>query len=77
MMAATGATRARLVRADKTDLPARPAALPEVGAWRGRRVEFDAAPGVARIEIDGEPLGTAPALLEVLPAAISILVPRP
>ncbi len=36
-------------------------------------IEAEAAPGRVWVEIDGEPLGTLPASIEVLPAAISVL----
>jgi YegS/Rv2252/BmrU family lipid kinase len=47
--------------------------VPEVSLHRGRCVEAEAAPGRVWVEIDGEPLGTLPARIEVLPAAISVL----
>jgi YegS/Rv2252/BmrU family lipid kinase len=47
--------------------------VPEVSLYRGKRVEAEAAPGRVWVEIDGEPLGTLPASIEVLPAAISVL----
>jgi len=50
--------------------------VPEVSLYRGQRIEAEAAPGRVWVEIDGEPLGTLPASIEVLPAAISVLGPR-
>lgn len=47
--------------------------VPEVSFHRGQRIEAEAAPGRVWVEIDGEPLGTLPASIEVLPAAISVL----
>jgi YegS/Rv2252/BmrU family lipid kinase len=47
--------------------------VPEVSLHRGQRIEAEAAPGRVWVEIDGEPLGTLPASIEVLPAAISVL----
>ena len=47
--------------------------VPEVSLHRGQRIEAGAAPGRVWVEIDGEPLGTLPARIEVLPAAISVL----
>ena len=47
--------------------------VPEVSLHRGQCIEADAAPGKVWVEIDGEPLGTLPASIEVLPAAISVL----
>ena len=42
---------------------------------RGRRLDLDAEPGVLGLELDGEPLGAAPASLEVLPDAVALLGP--
>lgn len=42
---------------------------------RGRTVEFDAEPGAAGIEVDGEPLGGLPARVEILPGALRVLCP--
>jgi len=47
--------------------------VPEVSFHRGQRIEAEAAPGRVWVEIDGEPLGTLPASIEVLPSAISVL----
>jgi diacylglycerol kinase (ATP) len=47
--------------------------VPAVSFHRGQRIEAEAAPGRVWMEIDGEPLGTLPASIEVLPAAISVL----
>ncbi len=48
-------------------------AVPEVLHRRGRRLEADAEPGTLWIEVDGEPLGTLPAVIEVLPGALRVL----
>jgi diacylglycerol kinase (ATP) len=40
---------------------------------RGRRVEALAEPGRVWIEIDGEPLGTLPAQVDVLPLALTVV----
>lgn len=45
----------------------------EVSSRRGRVLEADAPPGRVPIEVDGEPLGTLPARIEILPGAISLL----
>ena len=50
---------------------------PAVASFRGRRVEFEAAPGTVHIEVDGEPLGSAPVEIEVLPGAVDVLGPGP
>ena len=42
---------------------------------RGRSIELDAAPGSVPVEADGEPLGALPARVEVLPGALTLLVP--
>jgi YegS/Rv2252/BmrU family lipid kinase len=47
--------------------------VPEVSLHRGQFIEAEAAPGKLWVEIDGEPLGTLPARIEVLPGAISVL----
>jgi diacylglycerol kinase family enzyme len=49
---------------------------PVVRWRRGRRIEADAEPGVVPLELDGEPLGTLPASLELLPAALAIVGPK-
>jgi YegS/Rv2252/BmrU family lipid kinase len=48
---------------------------PAVSSCRGRVVEVEASPGTVYLDVDGEPLGTLPARIEVLPAAISLLGP--
>ncbi len=47
---------------------------PNVQHWRGQRVEaLPADPSQAAwLDIDGEPLGTLPALFEILPAALNV-----
>ncbi len=49
--------------------------IPGVFSARGRRLELEAAPGALGLELDGEPLGFAPALVEVLPDAVTLLGP--
>jgi YegS/Rv2252/BmrU family lipid kinase len=44
-------------------------------AGRGSVVEADAEPGSVPLEIDGEPLGTLPARIDVLPGALVLLGP--
>jgi diacylglycerol kinase family enzyme len=44
-----------------------------VGFARGRRVEANAEPGRVWIELDGEPLGTLPATIEILPGAVQFV----
>jgi YegS/Rv2252/BmrU family lipid kinase len=46
---------------------------PEVRFARGRCVEADAVPGTVWIELDGEPLGTLPAEIEILPGAVEFV----
>lgn len=51
---------------------------PVVSCHRGRTVEAAASPGTLLLDIDGEPLGTLPALFEILPRAITLFgVPEP
>jgi YegS/Rv2252/BmrU family lipid kinase len=50
--------------------------VPEVSLHRGQLIEAEATPGRVWVEIDGEPLGTLPASIEVLPGAISVLGPH-
>jgi len=45
---------------------------PDVRVRRGRRLEADAEPGRVWLDVDGEPLGTLPAVLEILPGAIAV-----
>lgn len=40
---------------------------------RGRRIEASAEPGRVWIEVDGEPLGTLPAQVDVLPLALTVV----
>jgi diacylglycerol kinase (ATP) len=47
--------------------------VPEVSHHRGQYIEAEAPPGRVWVEIDGEPLGTLPARIDVLPAAISVV----
>lgn len=42
---------------------------------RGQRVEAETASGRVLVDLDGEPLGTLPTRLEVLPGALSLVVP--
>ena len=49
----------------------------DVQVHRGRVVEADAQPGEVFLEIDGEPMGTLPARIEVLPGAIRVIGPAP
>ena len=48
---------------------------PAVRWQRGRVIEADAEPGRVPLELDGEPLGTLPACIEVLPAALRVVAP--
>jgi YegS/Rv2252/BmrU family lipid kinase len=48
---------------------------PVVRVQRGRRIEADAAPGAVPLELDGEPVGSLPARIELLPGALSIVGP--
>lgn len=48
---------------------------PAVSFHRGRRVEALAPAGRVKLELDGEPLGTLPATVEVLPGALRMLGP--
>ena len=49
---------------------------PIVRWQRGRRIEADADPGAVALELDGEPLGTLPASVELLPGALAIVGPK-
>jgi YegS/Rv2252/BmrU family lipid kinase len=42
---------------------------------RGRVIEALAEPGLVKLELDGEPIGTLPARCEVLPGALSVIGP--
>jgi diacylglycerol kinase (ATP) len=46
---------------------------PGIGHGRGRVVEMEAAPGAVPLEIDGEPVGTLPARVEIVPEALSVI----
>jgi YegS/Rv2252/BmrU family lipid kinase len=51
--------------------------VPEVGHGSGRVVEMEAASGSVPLEIDGDPVGTLPVRIEIVPAALSVLGPTP
>jgi YegS/Rv2252/BmrU family lipid kinase len=40
---------------------------------RGRVLEAEASAGVARLDVDGEPLGTLPVRIEILPGALTLI----
>lgn len=48
---------------------------PIVSVYRGRSIEVDAEPGSVPIEADGEPLGSLPARVDVVPGALTLLAP--
>ena len=48
---------------------------PRVSQYRGRVVEAEAPAGSVPVELDGEPLGTLPARIDVLPGALRFLLP--
>jgi YegS/Rv2252/BmrU family lipid kinase len=45
---------------------------PAVAHFRGRLLEADAEPGAIPLEVDGDPLGTLPARIELLPGALTL-----
>ncbi len=48
---------------------------PIVSQLRGRVVEAEAEPGSVPLEVDGDPLGTLPIRVELVPGALSLLGP--
>ena len=48
---------------------------PIVSQHRGRVLEAAAEPGTVPLEVDGDPLGTLPIRVELLPGALSLLGP--
>ena len=46
---------------------------PATQLHRGRVLEAEASAGVARLDVDGEPLGTLPARIEILPGAVTLI----
>jgi len=46
---------------------------PATQLHRGRVIEAEASAGVARLDVDGEPLGRLPARIEVLPGAVTLI----
>jgi len=50
---------------------------PIVRLCRGRSFELDAAEATLPVEADGEPLGSLPARVDVLPGALTLLFPAP
>ncbi|MCP5057074.1 MAG: diacylglycerol kinase family lipid kinase [bacterium] len=47
--------------------------VPGVLSFQGRELLVSGAPGIQLLEIDGEPLGCAPARFEVLPRAVTLV----
>jgi YegS/Rv2252/BmrU family lipid kinase len=70
---APGLAKTRLVRLLPKIYDGSHTTLPEVTSLRGARLEAEAAPGEVWVELDGEPLGTLPATIEVLPGALAWL----
>jgi YegS/Rv2252/BmrU family lipid kinase len=68
-----GFSRSRLLRELPRIYAGTHLEVPEVSFHRGQRIEAEAAAGRVWVEIDGEPLGTLPASIEVLPSAVSVL----
>jgi len=48
---------------------------PLVRVWRARQIEADAAAGAVPLELDGEPVGTLPAKIDLSPGAVSVVGP--
>jgi diacylglycerol kinase (ATP) len=48
---------------------------PATRLHRGRTLEALAEPGCVPVEVDGEPLGTLPLTVEVMPGALSVIGP--
>ena len=46
---------------------------PGMQLHRGRVLEAEASAGVARLDVDGESLGTLPARIEILPGAVTLI----
>jgi diacylglycerol kinase (ATP) len=68
-------SRARLLQKLPTLFRGTHLAVAGVLHRRGRRLDLEADPGMLGLELDGEPLGAAPASLEVLPDALALLGP--
>jgi len=49
---------------------------PSVRWRRGRVVELDGEPGSLRVEADGDPRGSVPARMEVVPGALRVIAPK-
>ncbi|HEY3331843.1 MAG TPA: diacylglycerol kinase family protein [Capsulimonadaceae bacterium] len=47
---------------------------PRVRYYRARRIEIDATPPIAA-QIDGDPIGETPLTIEIVPKALSVLIP--
>ena len=47
----------------------------EIGFRRGRCLEALAEPGEVFLDVDGEPLGSLPARIEIVPDALTVLGP--
>jgi diacylglycerol kinase (ATP) len=63
-------SRRELFRQLPTIYSGRHLSHPEVLFARGARIDVEATPGSARLDVDGEALGSAPASFEILPGAI-------
>ncbi len=70
---AAGLGKVRLVRMLPTLYDGSHVTRSDVQSLRGARLEAEAEPGEVWMELDGEPLGTLPASIEVLPAALTWL----
>ena len=70
---ASGLAKTRLVRLLPKMYDGSHVERPEVTSLRGARLEADAKLGEVWVELDGEPLGTLPATIEVLPGALTWL----
>ena len=65
-------TRRELFRQLPSIYTGRHLSHPQVLCARGSRISIEAEPGSARLDVDGEALGSAPATLEILPGAIRL-----
>lgn len=73
VVVSTETSRARLLRLLPSLYRGRHLASPSVIVRQARVIEAEAEPGTVWLDVDGEPLGTLPARIEILPGAIDWL----
>jgi diacylglycerol kinase (ATP) len=68
-----GVSRARLLRELPGIYRGKHLGVDVVSLHRGAHIEATAQPATVRLEVDGEPLGFLPVVVDALPGALSIV----